>query len=327
MKKIKVFAPATVANLGCGFDVLGMAVGGAGDVLEIGMERGDGLVINNLSGVGLPEDIEQNVVTPAIRALLAAAGGGCRVEVDILQKILPGSGIGSSAASAVAAVYGLNELLGRPFGAHELIEFAMEGELLTGGARHADNVAPALLGGIVLVRGYEPLDFVQLPVPRDFHCTVVHPHIAVMTKEGRRVLPGRVPLGDAVRQWGNVGGLVAGLSAGDMALVGRSVCDAVAEPCRKAFIPGYDRLKAELLAADALAVNIAGSGPSVFAISDSEGKAQRAGQVMSRHFAALAIPADVYRSFGECRGAYAMQDEKHYLENSLKTNNHEIYKH
>lgn len=306
MKKIRIFAPATVANLGCGFDIIGMAIEGTGDLLEIRVTSGDELEINNSSGVGLPDDINRNVITPAIKAMLHKLGKKYSVKVDILQKIRPGSGIGSSAASTVGAVYGLNELLGRPFGTDDLIEFAMEGELLTGGARHADNVAPALLGGIVLVRGYEPLDVIRLPVPSDFYCAIVHPHITVMTKEGRDILPDSVPLGNAVRQWGNVGGLVAGLLSGDMPLVGRSVCDVVAEPYRKCFIPEYDRLKSELLNIGALAVNIAGSGPSVFALADSPERAENAGQAMSQHFAHLAIPADVYCSGINRSGARAV---------------------
>jgi homoserine kinase len=308
MKKIKVFAPATIANLGCGFDVAGMAIDSAGDVLEVSIEPGSGLSIENLSGIELPEEIEDNVTTPAVRALLAAyvgerGGLDQRVHVAILQKILPGSGIGSSAASSAGAVYGLNELLGRPFLPERLVEFAMEGEsLIGGGAHHADNVAPAILGGVVLVRSYEPLDLVQLPVPGNFYASVVRPHIVVTTREGRGVLPREIPLKTATTQWGNVGGLVAGLALGDMSLVGRSMCDAVAEPARKHFIPGYDELKTALLEAGASGANIAGSGPAVFAVSDTAAKAERLCEIMSAHFAARNIPADIYSSKISNRG-------------------------
>jgi homoserine kinase len=309
MKKIKIFAPATVANLGCGFDVAGMAIDGTGDILEISADHGDGLTVENLSGAPLPDDIEANVVTPAVRALLAAwrmehFGRDPKVHITILQKILPGSGIGSSAASSAGAVFGLNELLGRPFSPERLVEFAMEGEsLIGGGAHHADNVAPAILGGVVLIRGYEPLDIVRLPIPDNFYASVVHPHITVTTKEGRGVLPREIPLTTAVTQWGNVGGLVAGLALGDMTLVGRSMKDVVAEPARKRFIPGYDSLKTALFADGALGANIAGSGPAVFAVTDTAEKAERLCEVMSTHFASLDIPADTYFSKISGQGA------------------------
>ena len=261
MKHIKVFAPGTVANLGCGFDVMGLTLDGVGDVLEVGVaENAEGFEIRNRSGMELPGNVEENVITPAVRALLEAYGRPVRIEVEILEKIAPGSGIGSSAASSAAAVYGVNELLGRPFSGKQLVEFAMMGEALLGGTPHADNVGPALLGGVVLVRGYRPFDIVRLPVPDNFFYAVAHPGIVVSTREAREALPKRIPLSDAVAQWGNVGGLVAGFALRDVALIGRSMHDVVAEPYRKGFIPGYDALKEQVLAGGALAMNIAGSG-------------------------------------------------------------------
>jgi homoserine kinase len=314
VKKVKIFAPATIANLGCGFDVAGMAIDSTGDVLVISTEPGSGLSIENNSGVPLPTDIEENVTTPAVRTMLAAyvnekGGGDQRVHISIEQKILPGSGIGSSAASSAGAVWGLNELLGRPFSPRRLVEFAMEGEsLIGGGARHADNVAPAILGGVVIIRGYDPLDIVQLPVPGNFYAAVVRPHITVTTREGRGVLPREIPLKTAVTQWGNVGGLVAGLALGDIALVGRSMMDVVAEPVRKRFIPGYDELKAALFEAGAAGANIAGSGPAVFAVCDSADRADAICAVMAAHFERLDIPADVYSSKISNRGTRKIEN-------------------
>ena len=264
MKRIKVFAPGTVANLGCGFDVMGLTLDGVGDVLEIGVEEGlPGLEIHNLSGVSLPSQLDDNVITPAVRA-------------------------------SAAAVYGLNELLGRPFSIERLVEFAMQGEALLGGVAHADNVGPALMGGVVLIRGYEPFDIVRLPVPDNFFYAVVHPDIVVSTKEARAVLPHEIPLSQAVKQWGNVGGLVAGFALRDVALIGRSMHDAVVEPYRKGFIPGYDRLKESVLSQGALAMNIAGSGPSVFALASDYAAAERIVAVMERHFADLGIGCRTY---------------------------------
>lgn len=306
-KTIRVFAPASTANLGCGFDVMGMALDGVGDVLRMSVGDGDSLVINNESGMNLPSDIEKNVITPAVRAFMAAAGKKAAVEITVEKKILPGSGIGSSAASSAAAVFGLNELFGRPFTVKELVDFAMQGEKLISGTAHADNSAPAVMGGIVFIRGYEPLDIVSLPVPDSFCFSVVHPHIMVSTKEARDVLRKEIPMREAVTQWGNVGGLVAGIMTGDMPLIGRSMRDVVVEPYRKGFIPGYDELKAACMAAGALAVNISGSGPSVFALSDSLETAERVGKAMKAHFDALNIENDLYVSHVPTAGARVVE--------------------
>ena len=295
-KEIEIFAPATVANLGPGFDIMGMAIEGAGDLLRMKIAPGAGLVIRNESGMPLPDDVEKNVVTPALRALVAAWGHPLAIEVTLLKKIRPGSGIGSSSASSAAAVTGLNELLGRPFGEKQLIAFAMEGErLVSGGTAHADNAGPAVAGGIMLIRGYNPLDYIRIPVPGNLCAAVIHPYITVNTLESRAVMRKEIPQRDAVTQWGNVGGLVAGLLTSDMGLIGRSLKDVIAEPYRKHFIPGYDRLKERLSGIDGLlGSNIAGSGPSVFALCDGRQAAAQAGEAMKKHFAALNIEADLY---------------------------------
>ena len=294
-KNVRVFAPGTVANMGCGFDVMGMTLNGVGDIVSVSVSEGDGLSIENKSGVELPEELDKNVITPAVRALMKEFGEPRMVEITVEHKISPGSGIGSSAASSAAAVYALNEALGCPFEPEKLVEFAMEGEkLISGGTPHADNVGPAILGGVVLMRGYEPLDIVRLPVPDNFFCSVVHPDIVVKTKEARAVLPQDISLRLAVKQWGNVAGLVAGLALKDVYLIGRAMVDAVVEPHRKRFIPGFDLLRSAVLAEGALSVNISGSGPSVFAVSPDMETASRVGEVMSRHFADMGIGSDLY---------------------------------
>jgi len=304
MKSIRVFAPASIANMGCGFDIMGMAMDAAGDIIYMEAQDGLGLTIENKSGIDLPSNVEHNVMTPAIMALLAAYGRTQKIKVIIEQKIKPGSGIGSSASSSVAAVFALNELLDRPFSKEQLVEFAMEGEkLISGGVAHADNVAPSLLGGVVLIRGYRPLDIVRLPVPEKFHISVVHPNIMVSTKMAREVMPKEIPVRDAVRQWGNVGGLVAGLALGDVELIGRSMVDVVAEPSRRNFIPGFEILRDKALRAGALAVNISGSGPSVFAVSESSTTAEEVCEIMKEHFAFLDIDSNVYSASASSRGA------------------------
>ena len=309
MRKIRVFAPATVANMGCGFDIMGMTLDAVGDVLSVEIGEGDSLVIINKSKQPLPENIEQNVITPAVRAFLAAYGCPMAVTVTVEHKIAPGSGIGSSAASSAAAVYALNELLDHPFTDEKLVEFAMEGEkLISGGTPHADNVGPSILGGVVLLRGYDPLDVVRLPVPGRFCCAVAHPAIMVSTREAREVLPKEIPLRMAVKQWGNVAGLVAGLAEGDVALIGRSMQDVVVEPYRKHFIPGFDELRKKVLKVGALAMNISGAGPSVFALSESMTLADRAGEVMRAHFLQYNIESNIYVSKISNRGARTLVD-------------------
>ena len=309
MNKVRVFAPATVANMGCGFDVMGMTLDGVGDVISVEVLDGEGISIINNSGVELPEDVDSNVVTPAVRALLAAYGECKKVQITIEKKIAPGSGIGSSAASSAAAVYALNVALGRPFSDERLVEFAMEGEkLISGGTPHADNVGPSLLGGVVLLRSYEPLDIVRLPVPDNFCCSVAHPEIMVSTRMAREVLPKEIPLRTAVKQWGNVAGLVAGLALKDVYLVGRAMCDVVVEPYRKQFIPHFDELREKVLAAGALAMNISGAGPSVFALSADMETAARVGEVMREHFAQLEVGSDIYVSKVSNQGARVLND-------------------
>ena len=309
MKKIRVFAPATVANMGCGFDIMGMTLDGVGDVLSVEIGEGDSLTIINKTPHNLPENVEQNVITPAVRAFLAAYGCPMAITVTVEKKIAPGSGIGSSAASSAAAVYALNELLDHPFTDERLVEFAMEGEkLISGGTPHADNVGPAILGGVVLLRGYDPLEVVRLPVPGRFCCAVAHPAIMVSTREARAVLPKEIPLRMAVKQWGNVAGLVAGLAEGDVSLIGRSMQDVVVEPYRKHFIPGFDILRTKVLEVGALALNISGAGPSVFALCENMTLANRAGEVMKEHFLQYNIDSNIYVSKISNRGARTLED-------------------
>ena len=295
MKKIKVFAPASIANLGCGFDIMGLALDEVGDVLEMTLdETSEGIEIINDTDVPLPADPEDNVVTPVIRKFYEMTGHRGHIQVRIVKKIFPGSGIGSSAASSAAAAFGINELFGAPLSEEDVVVCSMEGENLASGGYHADNAAPAVMGGITLIRGYDPLDIIKLPVPGNLFCPVIHPHLTVSTKQARSILPKEIPMHTAITQWGNVGGLVAGLCTGNIELVGRAMRDAVAEPFRKQFIPGFDELRAKLLGAGALAMNISGSGPSVFALASRVDVAQRVGAIMERHFAQQGILSETY---------------------------------
>ncbi len=304
MEQVTVFIPASIANMGCGFDIMGMAVESAGDILSMEMSEGDGIEIINRTDYDIPSTVEDNVMTPSIRAMLNAAGVKKNIKITLMCKIMPGSGIGSSAASAAGAVVALNHLLGNRFSEKEMVEFAMEGEALSsGGAKHADNVAPAILGGIVLICSYHPFEYIRIPFPETFCAAIAHPRITVKTSESRAVLPKDIPLHDAILQWANVGGLVAGFMNKDMGLVGRSMRDVIVEPHRKKFIPGFDELRGKLAAAGATAFNISGSGPSVFALCDDENKAKELCKIMSDHFENLGIEADSLVAHGDNRGA------------------------
>lgn len=285
-KKITVFAPATVANLACGFDAMGLAIDAPGDELTVEPNKERRLIIKKITGDGgkLSMDAEKNTASVSIRALLNSLNLDQGYTLTLKKKMPLGSGLGSSAASSVAGAFAVNELLGRPYSREELILFAMEGERIACGAAHADNVAPAMLGGIVLIRSYDPFDVISLPVPSRLYITVVHPDLVVMTKDARAVIPKQIPLSNAIRQWSNTAALAAGLFAGDMELIGRAVEDVVAEPNRKSLIRGFDEVKAAALQKGALACSISGSGPSMFAFSDSKEKAQRIALSMKAAF-------------------------------------------
>ncbi|RTQ47511.1 homoserine kinase [Hymenobacter gummosus] len=301
---IRVFAPATVANVVCGFDVLGFAVEQPGDEVLMTLRPDPGVSIRRISGDQgrLPLDADRNTVSASVQMLLRHLGRE-DVGVDIeLHKQMPiGSGLGSSAASTVAGLWAINELLGRPLTALELLPFAMQGEELACGAGHADNVAPALLGGFVLIRSYQPLDVVRLPVPA-LHCAIVYPEVEVPTRDARRLIRRTVPLQDAVTQWGNVAGLVSGLFLGDTALIGRSMQDVLVEPVRALLIPDFYQLRELALQAGAVGFGISGSGPSVFAFAPDEAAAARIVEQLRRHLAGLGVGSRGYVSAINTRG-------------------------
>jgi homoserine kinase len=244
MNEIKIFCPATIANLNCGFDVMGLCLEGIGDEMVFKKVTEKGIRITKITGADLPLEAEKNVAGVAALALVNAVNPDFGFEIEIHKKIKAGSGIGSSSASAAGAVYGINELLGRPFTKHELVDFAMKGEALASGCEHADNVAPCLLGGFTLVRGYNPLDIIKIESPSEIYAVVLHPHIEVKTSDSRAVLSPTIPLKAAITQWGNLGGLIAGLYTKDYDLIGRSLQDVIVEPARKHLIPNFDEVQA-----------------------------------------------------------------------------------
>lgn len=273
-KKIRVKAPATVSNLSCGFDIIGLALDAPFDRVELELTGNGSVEIEEIRGCdSLSTDPGKNVVGAVLRAMIAASGRPAGFRVILEKGIMPGSGIGSSAASSAAAACAANQLLGEMFTPGELVGFAMEGERLASGSAHADNVAPAIYGGITLIRSYDPLDIVRLHVPRELFCVIIHPELEIKTSVARGLLDPQLPLPTAVRQWGNVGGLVAGLFSEDYDLIGRSLVDYVAEPKRSGLIPGYTELKESAISGGALGAGISGSGPSVFALCRGESSA------------------------------------------------------
>ncbi|UXX79229.1 homoserine kinase [Reichenbachiella carrageenanivorans] len=294
--KIKIFSPSTVANVGCGYDVLGFALDGIGEEMTVS-KRDDGqLVIEEIIGFDLPKDPAVNTATVAAQALLDAVGSKQGFSFIIKKTINPGSGMGTSSSSSAGGVFAVNELLGRPYTSAQLVEFAMEGEKAVSKKAHADNVAPNLLGGFTLVRSYEPLDVLSLPVPEDLYVTIVHPQVEVKTTDAKKILKKQVDLSMAVKQWGNVGGLVAGLYESNYDLIGRSMVDVIVEPIRKILIPLYDDVKAQALADGALGCSIAGSGPSIFAFSKGEETALKIKSMMQEKYDEVGILAYTYMS-------------------------------
>ena len=299
MNSIRVFAPATVANVACGFDIFGFAVDSPGDVVELTRRDTPGVVITDIIGDEgrLPREAARNTAGISIQRYLQHID---RTDVGIdllLTKQMPlGSGLGSSAASAVAGVFAINELLDRPLQTIDLLPFAMEGERIACGSAHADNVGPSLLGGFVVVRSYNPLDVIKLDTPAGMHATLVHPDIEVNTKDARFILKNEVSLKNTIIQMGNVAGLVAGLMKPDYDLISRSMVDVIIEPVRAILIPQFGEVKQAALDNGALGCSISGSGPSMFALCRDAETAQRVGQAMQEAFLAVGITSDVYVS-------------------------------
>ena len=296
MKEIKIFTPATVANISCGFDILGLCLDTVGDEMVVREVPEKGIKITKITGQKLPLETHKNVAGVAGLALLENVDASVGYEIEIYKKIKPGSGIGSSAASAAGAVFAINELLGKPFSKQELIYFAMQGEKLASGSEHADNVSPVILGGFTLVRSYQPLDVLKINTPNDLYATIIHPQIEVKTADSRAVLKNQVSLKKMVTQMGNFGGLISGLFTNDYDLIGRSLHDEIIEPNRLVLIPEFNKVKKGVIHAGALGAGISGSGPSIFALSKGERTAKFVGETMAKIYNNTDIDYDIHIS-------------------------------
>lgn len=298
MESIKVFAPATVANVVCGFDVLGFAVNEPGDELIMEMTDKPGVNIISIEGDEgkLPLNPTKNTVSASVISLLQKINRpDVGINIKLKKKMPMGSGLGSSAASAVAGLFAVNELLGQPLTKEQLLPFAMEGEALACGHGHADNVAPALFGGFTLIKSYEPLEVIALPVP-DLYCALLYPHVDVPTRDARQIIRSKVLLKDAVTQWGNIAGLISSLYTQDYDLLGRCMKDVIVEPIRSMLIPEFDHMKETAMNNGALGFGISGSGPTVFSLYKSKDDAEKVLLTLKKMLQAKRIESNIYLS-------------------------------
>ena len=300
---IKIFAPASVANVGCGYDTIGFAIDGLGDEITVSLRDDSKLVIKEIIGADLPTEPEENVATIAIQAMLDKMGSKQGFDITIKKLFKPGSGLGSSASSAAGGVFAVNELLGSPFDKRELIDFAMEGEAFASKCYHADNVAPSMMGGFNVVRSYEPeLDIFQVNVPSDLWVLIIFPDVVIKTSESKKLIPTTLTIKDARDQWANVAGLIQAFNAHDFVLLKKSVTDLVAEPARKGLIPGYDNVKKICFEKGSAGFNISGSGPSMFAFFKSEKEMNSAKPQIKELYAGKDLPVILHSSKINLRG-------------------------
>ncbi len=305
MKEVRAFAPASVTNVGCGFDILGFALEYPGDEIVVRLSGKKNITIKKITGDKgkLSKEIEMNTAGVAIKSFFKEINFNKGVDIEIHKKMALGTGLGSSAASAVAAVVALDHLLGTKFSKNDLLKFALEGEKLTSGGRcHADNVAASLYGGFVIVRNTDELDIINIDYPENLYCSVIYPHIVMNTSDMRKLLRKEITLADAVKQWGNIASLVAGLMKKDFDLISRSLNDFIIEPVRALLIPSFYEIKNAALDAGAIGCSISGSGPSLFAFTKSKASAQKVALEMKKVLDKIKIENDIFISKINKRG-------------------------
>ncbi len=299
-KSVTAFGPATVANVGCGYDIMGFAIQGPGDEVTVSLNENNATSLVELSGPYghlIPGAREKNTASVAINCFLQTLGRSeLNLRISLVKNMPLGSGMGSSASSSAAAVFAANELLGNPMSTMEIIPFAMEGERIACGAAHADNVAPSLLGGFVLIRSYNPLDIIEVKCPEDLFCAVVHPQLELHTADARRVLKMEITMGNAIKHSANTAGFMVALMKGEYALLSRSMQDLLAEPRRTQLIPGFDPIKENALKEGALGCGISGSGPSLFALCQGEKTAQHVARTIQQGFEAHGLQSETFVS-------------------------------
>lgn len=296
MNYLKIFSPATVANVSCGFDSLGFAIDTVGDEMTFTKTTEKGVKITEITGANLPFDVDKNAASAVVKKMLLESNADFGISITIHKGFSPGSGLGSSAASAAGAAFGANQFLENHFSELELTKYAMFGEEVACGSQIADNVAAATYGGFVLVRSYNPLEIIKLPVPNELRLVAIHPQIEIKTKDAREVLPKEILLKDAVTQWANVGGLIAGLYANNYELIGHSLVDIIVEPARKNLIPLFDVVKQNAINAGALGAGISGSGPTIFALCKGDVIAKKVFEAIQHNYKNTGIEATAFIS-------------------------------
>jgi len=309
MNQIKIFSPATVANVSCGFDVLGFCLDTVGDEMIIRKTVEKGIKITKIDGFDLPLETKKNVAGVAALAIYEDAKPDCGFEIEIYKKIKPGSGIGSSSASASGVVFAINELLGKPYNKTQLSDFAMKGEAVASGSEHADNIAPGIFGGFTLVKSNQPLKILELPTPSNLYATLIHPQIEVKTAEARNILPKNIPMQDAITQWSNVGSLVHALHTNDYSLLGEALQDVIVEPHRSKLIPHYNEVKKAAISNGALGSGISGSGPSVFSLSEGIDTAKKVEQAIQEVYTKTGIEFYTFTSKINAEGIKILSSE------------------
>lgn len=302
MTEIKVFAPASIANLSCGYDILGVCLDNIGDEITVRKTKKKGITIKKVLGQKLSTDISINVAGVSATALLNESKVDCGFEIEIHKGIKPGSGIGSSAASSAGSVFAINKLIGEPYSNKELIKFAMQGEMAASGSKHADNVAAVLLGGFTFVRNSAENDYFKLNTPIEIAFTVIHPKIELKTKDSRAVIKDKVSIKNMIEQSANLGAFISGLYTEDYDLIRRSVKDVVIEPLRSVLIPKFEEIKSASINSGALSCGISGSGPSVFAICKGITTANKVGEAMRNVYKDLDLEYDIYVSYVNDKG-------------------------
>jgi len=303
MQEITIFSPATVANVSCGYDAMGFALESLGDEMIFKKTQSKEVIISKIEGANLPFEACNNVAGVVAQNMLKDSNADFGLDIQIFKNFKPGSGLGSSAASASGTAFAVNELLDKKYSNLELTKFAMQGEVTACGSAIADNVSAAIYGGFVLIRNYEPLDIVAIPTPSELVTTVIHPQIEIKTEDARKVMPTDIPLKTAVSQWANVGGLISGLHSEDFDLIGRSLTDYVAEPVRKGLIPHFDAVKTASIEAGALGAGISGSGPTIFALSKGMDTANKVKEAMHEIYKDSGIDYTLYVSRISNKGA------------------------
>ena len=304
---MKFFAPATIANLAVGYDILGLAINGPGDEIIFTEGKSEGITITSIHGDKrkLPRDVLKNTASFAALKVLEASGiKGISVNMEIHKNMPFGSGMGSSAASAVAGALGMNHFLKEPFTTKELLPFAVMGEQVADGSYHADNVAPSLFGGISLIRNNEELDTLQLPVPKGLYAVLIYPHVKVLTKDSREILKETISLQNHILQSGNLAAFISSLYTSNFELMRRSLKDLIIEPQRAVLIPHFDKVKELAFTEDILGFSISGAGPSMFALCNNSFIADKLKQKIEELFSELGTEVDIYVSDINTKGAY-----------------------